>query len=276
MSTALHLALIPYFPQPHLDLGFASIYAWGVMVAFGFLVGSALAARGAQRDGLDPKVSYDYSLWVFVGGFAGAHLIHVFFYEPEMLERNPLNIFLIWEGVSSYGGFLGAAVTTFIFFRLRRKSFFHYADSLALGFALAWSIARAGCFMAHDHQGIHTDFFLAVDFPDGPRHDLGLYESIYMWCIFAVMLFVNRKRPGGGTLTGIMCVTYAPPRFFMEYLRAFDARYYGFTPAQYGSVVVLALGIWLLIRARNEEHPPYAESRATASAADAHPSTEPA
>lgn len=251
------LALIPYYDQPAFDLGFGTIYGWGLMVAIGFLSGAWYCARRAQQDGLDPRVSFDFALWVFVGGFIGAHLVHVLFYEPEMLDRDPMALFYIWDGVSSFGGFLGAFVTTIAFFRLRRASFFQYADSLALGFTLAWAIARIGCFLAHDHVGTKSDFFLAVNFPDGPRHDLGLYESIFTWFLFAVMWTVGRSRPPAGTLAGILVTGYAIPRYLMEDLRAFDARYYGLTPAQFGAFALFALGLFILWRSRSSERPPY-------------------
>jgi phosphatidylglycerol:prolipoprotein diacylglycerol transferase len=244
-------AFIPFLEQPKLELGFATIYAWGVMVALGFIIGSWLAARRAERQGLDAKIVLDYALWAFVGGFIGAHIVHVLFYEPEMLTENPWSIFFVWEGVSSFGGFLGAAVASVIFFRLRKAKFMDYADPLAFGMAVGWGLGRIGCFLAHDHKGFVTDFFLAVDFPDGPRHDLGLYDAILTWIIFGVLHLVERTKPGKGAIAGVLCALYAVPRFFFDYLRASDARYGGLTPGQYGAIALFLFGAWVVVSARN-------------------------
>ena len=38
---------------------------------------------------------------------------------------------------------------------------------------------RLGCTLVHDHVGSRSEFLLAIRFPDGARHDLGLYELLY-------------------------------------------------------------------------------------------------
>lgn len=251
-------ALIPYYPQPKIDLGWISFEAWGILVAVAFLSGVFLAMRGARRMGLDDRVIADYGLWAFVGGFTGAHLVHVFFYEPELIAEKWWFVFVIWSGMSSFGGFLGAAVATVIFFRRRAESFWHFADPLALGMAPAWAIARVGCFLAHDHRGSLSDFVLAVDFPGGARHDLGLYDSILSWILTAIIYGVATRRPRHGVLAGIVCFGYAVVRFFFDFLRATDiakpdARYLGLTPGQYGALALALFGGYLLWRSRRME-----------------------
>ena len=254
----MSFALIPYLEQPSLDLGFAQIHAWGTLVAIGFLFGTSYAARWMNRNGLDGETAYDYGMWVFVGGFTGAHLVHALFYEPHRLAEDPLFLLRIWEGVSSFGGFLGAAVASVLFFKKRGTRFVEHANPLALGMAPGWAIGRIGCFFAHDHIGARSDFILAVDFPTswgplgGPRHDLGLYDSILSWILFAVLLFLARNRPRHGLLAGVLCAGYALPRFFFDFLRATDATYGGLTPGQYGSVVLFIFGVALAWSSRGE------------------------
>jgi phosphatidylglycerol:prolipoprotein diacylglycerol transferase len=70
-------------------------------------------------------------------------------------------------------------------------------------------------------------------------------------------MVVNRRRPPAGTLAGLLCVLYAIPRFFLEELRAYDARYLGITPAQYGAVALLITGVLILRVSRSQPRPPY-------------------
>lgn len=244
------LCLIPYFPLPIFDLGVFAIDAWTLCVAASFVLGVKLAGRAAARGGLDPTVIRSSAPWIIGGGFVGAHWVHVFLYEPSLLS-NPWSLLQVWSGLSSFGGFLGSAVALAIYFRRRQVTFRQYGDALTLGFVPAWALARFGCFLAHDHIGSRSDFFLAVAFPDGARHDLGLYEAIWTLSWTVVIRAMARRRPHPGTIAAATCIAYAVFRFPMDFLRATDIvgadlRYAGFTPAQYGAVVLFAFGVWML------------------------------
>ena len=125
-------------------------------------------------------------------------------------------------------------------------------------------VARIGCFLVHDHPGVRTDFFLAVDFPvrfyGGPRHDLGLYDVFVLAAISVLLYALKTRRPREGRLMGVLAVTYTPARFFLDFLRAsdlsfVDRRYAGLTPAQYVVVGLFAAGVWLLTRPAPEVKP---------------------
>ena len=122
------------------------------------------------------------------------------------------------------------------------------------GFPFAWTFGRLGCFTAHDHIGKASDFFLAVQFPGGSRHDLGLYEAIWTAGI-ASLFYAFRNRPvRPGFFLGLFSATYAPIRFVMDFLRntdldQADVRWAGLTPAQYGMIVLTLVGIVLMRRA---------------------------
>lgn len=243
------IALIPYFEQPETTVFGSRLQAWDVLVFLGFVVGVWIAARAARWRGRDPGVVLDYAPWVLLGGFTVAHLVHVLFYEPQLLQENPWVILYIWSGLSSFGGFLGATLTTVIFFHRHKESFWTYCDPLAVGMAPAWTIARIGCFLAHDHKGVESDFFLAVDFPSGPRHDLGLYEAGLSFVLSLVVAWLFFRKYPNGTAVGALCFLYGITRFFLDFLRADDARYGGFTPAQFGAIVLAFFGLYALVRA---------------------------
>lgn len=256
-----HLAKIPYIHPPSLDLGFLKLQSWGLLVACGFLFGAWFAAFWAKRFRLPSKPIYDFAMWAFLGGFVGAHLVHVFAYEPAILRKDPWALLYFWEGVSSFGGFLGAGVVVLVYFRVSGLPFLPYSDALALGMAPGWAIGRIGCFLAHDHIGKPTDFWLGVDFPPhvvtppGVRHDLGLYDSLVSWLLFAVLLVLVSRKVRHGVLGAVLCIGYASARFFLDYLRAVDidnpdVRYFGLTPAQYGCFGLLLAGIILLLKSR--------------------------
>jgi phosphatidylglycerol:prolipoprotein diacylglycerol transferase len=80
---------------------------------------------------------------------------------------------------------------------------------------------------------------------------LGLYEAIWTAGI-AVLFYVWRNKPvRPGFFLGLFCATYAPIRFFMDFLRNTDmadadVRWAGLTPAQYGMIVLTIVGVVLV------------------------------
>src|SRR5262249_42687853 len=154
------------------------------LVAIGIIVGIKLTKVRARELGLVDERVDSMVTWVLIVGFLLAHLFDVFAYQKHPSWRdvlNPLN------GFSSFGGFARALIGLFWWCRIRRQPVMPCADSLAYGLATGWMFGRLGCFTAHDHPGRHTDFFLAVRYPGGPRHDLGLDEAI--WAMAVATLF---------------------------------------------------------------------------------------
>jgi phosphatidylglycerol:prolipoprotein diacylglycerol transferase len=253
-DSGVPLAFIPWFELPHLSLGPVTIQSFGVLTALGILCGVLLAQRAARRLGKDPQPIVDFAVVGVLAGVVGGHLAHLFFYHPEELA-DPWRVLMAWDGLSSMGGLLGAIVAAWLWFRARRMHVSDYGDPWALGLAPGWGIARIGCFTVHDHPGVLTRFPLAVVFPDGPRHDLGLYEAILLLSIGALLWALFRRGLLRGRLLPLLAVLYGIGRFLLDFLRAqdvpyHDARHLGLTFAQYVAVALVAWGIAGLARAR--------------------------
>jgi phosphatidylglycerol---prolipoprotein diacylglyceryl transferase len=252
--------MLPYIDLPTLSLplGF-KIEAFGVLSTAGTLVGALLAAFAARKYGPgDDSPLRRVATSAIVGGLIGAHLLHVFAYHPEMLDQGGfLAVLKVWDGLSSMGGVLGALVGIIVWFRRNKIPLRPYLNALALGTAPGWMIARIGCFFAHDHPGVRTDFFLAVNYPGGPRHDLGLYDA-FLLAALSVLLWALARRPRpAGFLMGVLAVGYSSCRFFLDFLRAsdlsfVDKRYLGLTPAQYIVIGLLGVGVALIATSTRE------------------------
>jgi phosphatidylglycerol---prolipoprotein diacylglyceryl transferase len=181
------------------------------------------------------------------------HLVHLFLYHPEELSKSPFQIVKFWDGLSSFGGLLGGVLAAIVFFRVKKLSFAAYSDAFALGVAPGWAIARLGCFAVHDHPGVRTDFLFAVKFPGGPRHDLGLYDALWLFALSGLLILLRNRKVLQGRLLALLAVLYASVRFFFDFLRAtdlsyVDARYFGLTPAQFGCILLVGYGLFRLAR----------------------------
>ncbi len=245
--------MIPYFQITTIHLGPIPIQVWGLMVAIGILAGTWVAAKMAKRRGQDEKLIWDLSFWSIVGAFIFARLFHIF-YEPNLYVQFPFEIFKIWQGgFSMMGGLFGAALFGVIYLRRKKVDVFAHVDTAMFGLPLGIGIGRIGCFLIHDHPGTLTNFLLGVNYPDGIRHDHGLYLSINGFVLFLLFLWLARKNARTGTYVMMYLVWDGTTRFFLDFLRAtdgpiVDARYFSLTPAQYFSLTMIALGLFFIKR----------------------------
>ncbi|MEK7666032.1 MAG: prolipoprotein diacylglyceryl transferase [Patescibacteria group bacterium] len=242
--------MIPYFELTTFHIGPIPIQVWGLLVATGFLVGAKVSERHLKRLGLEHKLIFDMLGWMVLWALIVSRLVHVFVYEPSYYFAHPSEIIRIWEGgLSIYGGLIAATVTALVIMRRRRLDIWKYAGATIFGLPLGIAIGRIGCFLTDLHEGTATDFFLGVKYPDGIiRHNLGLYESLTSFLLFGIFLFMNKKRVQEGWYLVAFTMWYSLIRFFMDFLRIADTRYFNLTPAQYLSIGLFVIGILCVYR----------------------------
>src|SRR5947199_6848708 len=102
---------LPFFHLGSIDIGLPVHPEWfGVIVAIGVLIGAAILRRYAEWHGVSDEHIRGLTGWITVSGFIGAHVFDVLFYQWRDLEQDPILLFKVWAGISSYGGFLGGAI----------------------------------------------------------------------------------------------------------------------------------------------------------------------
>jgi len=250
--------MIPYFQIDALVIGPLTIQVWGMMASLGLLAGLCLLYYWSKKYFLSEQVIFDLAFYAVLGGFIMARLFHVVFYQGEYYLLHPEEIFYFWQGgLSSIGGFAGALMAIYIFAKVKHfslKELWPYFDLLSVGFWLGMAIGRIGCFLTHLHPGISSNFILAVKFPTGARHDLGLYDSILAWILFIIfgLSFKKLIKKRYGLVTILSFMSYALVRFWLDFLRATDipladTRYWHLTPAQWGMMVMFFGLTFLLI-----------------------------
>jgi len=275
--------MIPAVEVYPLRIGPVPIQPFGVLVALGLVAGYQVAKRRAPLHGVARADLDSFVWWMLAVAFVMGHVLDEIFYHPDVLRQYPWTLLAIWEGQSSYGGFVGAVaggvMWSFIertqrapFLRLRteRRSLLAVSDLVASVFPVGWMFGRAGCALVHDHLGVPSTSPLAVEFGpgpvtsyglfavhhgDAPRYDLGLLEffcTIAMVAAFAVMW--RKKRPVGSYLVAL-CLAYPPVRFVLDFWRlgrddGGDERYLRLTPAQWACFAFFLAGVWLSTRLR--------------------------
>ena len=293
--------LLPYLHLPEIPLGFLakipglgslfdaahppSIKPFGMLVALGVYFGAIVAGRRARERKLDPAKMSQLIFWVVSAGFIGGHMLDAVFYHPARILRDGWYIFKLWDGLSSYGGFIGALIGAWAWRLTYNRKILPFGDVICSALPIGWVFGRAGCAVVHDHPGAQSDLWFAVRYPTGVgfgyrgQFDLGLYEcllTIPLAIGFAVAWRRDPFRPVG-FYAGWMCVAYAPVRFVLDFFRLApnenpgggDARYFGLTPAQWACFLFLGIGIYIVrIAAKGARTEPPAEGIAPTPVAD--------
>jgi phosphatidylglycerol:prolipoprotein diacylglycerol transferase len=237
---------------------------FGGIVAFGVYLGIIVATRHAKERRIEAERMNSFIWWILIGGFACAHILDDVFYHPEEIARNPFHILMLWVGISSYGGFVGALGGALAFRWHTKKPIGNLCEVVNSAFPLAWVFGRLGCSTVHDHPGRVSQSWIAVKYPNLPagwgRFDLGLYEMLLSIPLAVTFLILWRRKVDRplGFYTGLMCCYYAPVRFVLDFFReteenmhgAGDPRYGGLTPAQWGCFGLFAIGLFFLNIAR--------------------------
>ncbi|NUN15635.1 MAG: prolipoprotein diacylglyceryl transferase [Myxococcales bacterium] len=244
--------MLPYIDIPPLKIyGPLQIYPFGALVATGIIVGTIIAGKRAERLGMNRNLISEMATWAVVPGFIVAHLYSILFYFPERVLEEPLVLLKFWDGISSFGGFVGGTAGVFAYFYRRKLPFWPHADAVIYGFVFAWIFGRLGCSVAHDHPGLPTDFFLAINYPKtehfdaGPRHDLGFYEFLWAVAVSAYFYTQRNKPKFTGWYLTMFGILYAPVRFLFDFLRTADKRYAGLTPGQFAAIAFFFVAIWV-------------------------------
>jgi len=207
---------------------------FGVLVVAGVYLASRLIERHAIRRGL-PLHRSSASCPGHRHRCDRRSSRHLFFYHPE--ELHGPGCMADPEGLgrlSSTGGVLGGVLAAVAYFRWKGLRLSQFADALALGWlpdgqSHGWAASRCTIIRSE------TDFLLAVAFPDGARHDLGLYDALLLLAISVVLYAVARRHLLEGRLLALLALLYGSGRFALDFLRAsdlpyVDARYLGSRP----------------------------------------------
>ncbi len=233
---------------------------YGLAYVAGFIAG-ALVLRWLSRRwevGLTDDDVMASLLWGAVGLLVGARVGYELFYGLDRLRADPLSFFRVWEGgMSFHGGLVGLIIAGLILAPRFGVPFLRLADMVAVGAPIGIFCGRVANFINAELWGRVTDVPWAMVFPGAgplPRHPSQLYEALLEGVVlFCVMLWLARRKRPEGFMLGVFLSLYAVARIFVEFFREPDA-HIGLiagvlTMGQLLTLPVLAVGVWLVVRA---------------------------
>jgi phosphatidylglycerol:prolipoprotein diacylglycerol transferase len=174
----------------------------------------------------------DLGVWAIIGALLGAKGL-LMLRSLGDYAADPAQLWsLLTSAGDFYGGFVGGLVAAGLFFwRHPALRFWQVADLCAPAIALGQAIGRIGCFMAGDDYGSPTSVPWAVVFTDPdaariggaplgvPLHPVQLYESVFCFLLFVVLVWLARRRHRDGDIIVAYTVIYAVGRFLLEFVR---------------------------------------------------------
>ena len=191
------------------------IYLYGVVIALGFLLAIFYVRRRVKEFGTNFDLVTDAILITVPIAIVCARVYYVIF-SWDVYRDNPISALYIWEGgLAIYGGVIGAILGLILFAKFRKQKLTPYLDMMSLGLLIGQSVGRWGNFFNREAYGaeITNSFFLRMGLIDKTTglvrywHPTFLYESIWCFLLFLLLLFVDNHRKFEGqvaiTITGI-------------------------------------------------------------------------
>lgn len=251
------------------ELGPATIYTYGVLLAAAYLLGLKLAMVRAEQRGLDQARVLDLGIYIIISALVGAKLLLVITDAKTFLSDPAELITLARSGGVFYGGLILAVVVAFWYIRKVQLPFWTTTDVFAPGIALGHVVGRLGCLFAGCCWGKPTDVPWAITFTNPyaaanvgtplnvPLHPTQLYDAGAEAIILALLLSTEKRgnRYPGRTFWLYMLL-YAVSRFIIEFYRN-DPRgaVMLFSTSQFISLVLAPLAVVMLVVLRRSSSP---------------------
>lgn len=263
---------------------YALAYIAGILIAWRLGVAAVRASRLWPDDTapMTPRQIEDMLTWIILGVILGGRLGFVLFYQPGFYLANPGQILQVWNGgMAFHGGLLGVIVAAWVYTRRHKIPQIQAADLIAYSVPVGLLLGRLANFVNGELWGRATDVPWGVVFPDPraqicpgiegacARHPSQLYEAALEGLILGLVLIAMVWRGGAlkrpGTVCGTFFAGYGVSRFIVEFFRQPDPQFvsagnpmglawqidgWGLTQGQALSLPMIALGLWLIWRAR--------------------------
>lgn len=247
-----NLGIVIHSMGKNISLGGFSIAYYGIIIACGMVAGYFMATWQAKRLGQDKEIILDLALWDIVFAVLGARMYYVLF-SWDYYSKHPAEILNIrGGGLAIYGGVIAGVITTYVFAKIKKLSFWNLVDIACGGLLVGQIFGRWGNFFNREAFGGYTDGLFAMQIPktdvrsaldlthdilshvvtlDGVEyvqvHPTFLYESLWNVGVLTVILLYTRHRKFEGQLFFIYLFGYGLGRLWIEGLRTDQLQWFG-------------------------------------------------
>lgn len=254
------------------QFGPVTIYSFGVFMALAALAAAWVVSAELKRHQYNPELASTIVFAAAVGGLIGARLLFIV-EEWQGFLVSPWRYIFTGAGFTWYGGFLGGVAAVSWVVRKNKISWLLGADIAAPALALAYGVGRIGCHVAGDGDwGTVTDVpwgvaytnaivgwadpNTGIPYPPGVRvHPTSIYEFLQGLLVFAILWSLRKKGYAPGTMAWIYLILAGISRFSVEFWRINPPVGLGLSEAQWFSLALAVVGLWLLIGIKPKLNP---------------------
>ena len=236
------------------NLGPLQVHTYGLMAAFGFLIGIMVVLFLARREGIKSEVIMDLALYVIIAAIIGARLFYVGgnwgHYRDNLLE-----IFMVQNGGLVFlGGLILSTLVVIWYSRSKKLPLLKLLDAITPSVAIGEAIGRLGCFFNGCCFGLPTTLPWGVVFPSGSLaysyfggdhlQPTQIYSFLLLLMVFAALLRLYRRKKYDGQIFYWGIIFYSVYRFLVEFLRYSPIHWVGLTPSQWIVVIAAAFALF--------------------------------
>jgi phosphatidylglycerol:prolipoprotein diacylglycerol transferase len=232
-----------------------NIMWYGVLIGVGVLLGEAVVFKRAYKHDIASEKTLEILIFSLIMGIIGARIYYVLFNWSQFSGDFMAIINIRQGGLAVHGGLILGFLTGFLLCLLWNIRPLNAFDLFAPGVVLAQSIGRWGNYFNSEAHGGPTDLPWGILVDGQLVHPTFLYESLWCFAIFWVLIFIDNRRTFDGQTFLWYCALYSFGRFFIEELRTDSLMLGAFKQAQVLSVLVfVACIIALIVLSRNNKN----------------------
>lgn len=205
--------------MPTLLIGPVAIPTYPLFMLLAFWAGMWLAAKRADKLGLDGDHVYNAGLFGLMAGIIGARLWFVLSHWENYASDLTQAFSLSRSALSTAEGVIVAAIVVLIYLQRKKVPLGTFFDAAAPGVTLAIAIINVGAFLGGEALGAPTAVPWAVDVAQTARHPVQLYQALFSLLILAVLL-LSHYRPWPGFQFWLFMALYGAERLLLEIFRA--------------------------------------------------------
>lgn len=223
---------------------------YGIIIAAAMVVAVIIIYVRGPIHNIKSEKTLDFILITVPMGVVGARLYYVLFnwdlYAGDFYKM----INIRNGGLAIHGGLILGFLTAVLLCRLWNIRPLNLLDLAAPAIALAQSIGRWGNYFNSEAHGGPTDLPWAIQVNGQMVHPTFLYESVWCFLLFIILLYVDSNRRFEGQTFLLYGILYSFERFIVEQLRTDSLMLGPFKQAQVLSAVVFIIFILVYFRMR--------------------------
>jgi phosphatidylglycerol---prolipoprotein diacylglyceryl transferase len=253
-------------------IGPIAVYSFGALMALAAIVAALIVQSELKRNGYNSEIGSTMVFAAAIGGLIGARLLFIVENWSDFLIA-PMSYIASGAGFTWYGGFIGGTLAVSWVASKNKIPWNRAADYAAPALAAAYGIGRLGCHVAGDGDwGAVTDVpwgvaytnaivgwvdpNTGIPYPPGVRvHPTPIYEFFQSAVILAILWKLRKNPHPPGMIFWLYLVLAGLARAMVEIWRINPAIALGMSEAQWFGLVLAAVGLWQLLRIRNQARP---------------------